>query len=485
MTKRSIYVIMAAITAITACLLMPYVSFSQTILPPDQPEQDACNALSLCGGQFTTPYSYQGVGLVNDLTTTPCGAGEDNSMWLKITVATAGQIIFKIIPIDTVDDYDFAVLNVTNVNCSQLSSSDVVRCNFNNNKSGSNKMGIVGLDPSSTLTEVQSNAYGESFLAPINGEAGQTYFIMISNFGPDATPGPSHGFTIDFTASTAVFQSNQLPALQNVVKHCSDSTVTVQLNVPVQCSSIAADGSQFYITPTIPIAGASGVNCVNGGYTSEILISFAGDAIPGPYVLNEQPSISGTTLYNLCGDSMTFTSTSTPPSVSFTVPSHVQDNYLRPDTTKCDYSAITESVLREFDSYLWNTGQTTPAIKIMNPGLYTLQVTDSNNCIGLDSINIIDSICPQYVYLPNAFTPNGDGKNDIFRPVFAGAASTFRFAVYDRWGRAVFITTTPGDGWDGTAGGRQQPAGTYVWECVYQLYQEPERMQRGTVILIR
>ena len=81
--------------------------------------------------------------------------------------------------------------------------------------------------------------------------------------------------------------------------------------------------------------------------------------------------------------------------------------------------------------------------------------------------------------------PIGDGKNDIFRPVFAGAASTFRFAVYDRWGRAVFVTSTPGAGWDGTTGGRPQPAGAYVWECVYQLYQEPERMQRGTVMLIR
>ena len=49
-------------------------------------------------------------------------------------------------------------LNVTNVNCSQLSPSDVVRCNFNNNTAGSNKMGIVGLDPSSTLTDVQSGA---------------------------------------------------------------------------------------------------------------------------------------------------------------------------------------------------------------------------------------------------------------------------------------------------------------------------------------
>jgi len=480
MTKRCIYLF---VVAITACLSFPCLSFAQTLLPPDQPEQDACNALPLCGGQFTSPYSYQGQGLVNDITTTPCGSGEDNSMWLKVTVANPGQIVFQIIPLDTSDDYDFAVLDVTNAECSNLSPSNVVRCNFNNNWPGSNAMGIVGLGDTGTMTTVVGGDTGWSFLAPINAVAGQTYLIMINNFGPDASPGPSHGFTIDFSGSTATFQSNSPSALQSIIKQCSDSTVTFQLNQPIECSSIAPDGSEFYITPYVPIASASGVNCVSDGYTSQVVVHFSAYAAPGSYVLHGQPGINGTSLVNLCGDATNFTST--PQALSFTVPPPVQDNYLSPDTTKCDYSTITEEALKAFDSYLWSTGARTLAISIMNPGLYTLQVTDSNGCMGMDSINIIDSVCPQYVYLPNAFTPNGDGKNDIFRPVFAGAASTFRFAVYDRWGRAVFVTSTPGAGWDGTTGGRQQPAGTYVWECVYQLYKEPERMQRGTVILIR
>jgi len=77
LTKQYLY---GVILAITTCLSLPYLSFSQTVLPPDQPEQDACNALPLCGGKFFTPYSYQGQGLVNDLIQTPCGDGEDNSM---------------------------------------------------------------------------------------------------------------------------------------------------------------------------------------------------------------------------------------------------------------------------------------------------------------------------------------------------------------------------------------------------------------------
>ena len=94
---------------IAACAIWPRYGFSQKVLlPPNQPEQDACHALSLCGGKFFTPYSYQGIGRVSDLTNSPCGGGEDNSMWIKITIKTAGQVAFQIIPKDTADDYDFA-----------------------------------------------------------------------------------------------------------------------------------------------------------------------------------------------------------------------------------------------------------------------------------------------------------------------------------------------------------------------------------------
>ncbi len=138
-----------------------------------------------------------------------------------------------------------------------------------------------------------------------------------------------------------------------------------------------------------------------------------------------------------------------------------------------------------FVNYLWSTGQTTPSISITSPGEYFLQVTDTNACVGLDSISIKDSTCPEYLYLPTAFTPNGDGKNDLFRPLFAGATSSFKFAIYDRWGRSVFESANPSEGWDGITGGKPQPTGVYVWICVYTLYQRPQRVQKGTVVLIR
>jgi gliding motility-associated-like protein len=467
---------------ITACLLWPRHSLSQTLLPPNQPEQDACHALSICGGRFFTPFSYQGIGRVPDLTSTPCNGGEDNSMWIKVTVATGGQVAFQIIPKDTADDYDFAVLDITNTDCSNLSPSNAVRCNFNNNNPGSNPKGIVGLSDTATQDEVQAGAYGSPWVAAINANAGQTFLIMINNFGHDDDPGPSSGFTIDFSGSTATFKDLDLPALQNIIKACSDSSVTIQFTKPVLCSSILADGSQFIISPAVSVTGASGVNCVSdSGYTLQVTVSFSGHYPVGDYTVGVKDGSNGNILLDLCGNPIELP----PVPLSFNIPPKAKTNFLTADTVKCDYSSITIGSDTSFSSYLWNSGQTSQSIGLMDPGLYTLEVTDSNACTAVASENVIDSVCPQYVFLPNAFTPNGDGKNDIFRPVFAGAVGVFRFAIYDRWGRQVFQSSSPSGGWDGTTGGNQQPAGTYVWFCQYKLYDEPERIQRGTVILIR
>jgi gliding motility-associated-like protein len=469
------------IALLATSLSLPFHGLSQILLNPNQPEQDACNAISLCGGQFFTPYSYQGQGLVSDMPTTPCGSGEDNSMWMKISIATAGTMSFKIIPKDTADDYDFAVIDATGADCSRLSPSLVVRCNFNNNELGSNPGGITGLSDTATQTSVQGGRYNWSYVKSINVQPGQTYLIMINNFGHDDNPGPSSGFTIDFTTSTATFVNNVPPTLKDIIKKCSDDSVIVRLTKPVQCSTIAPDGSNFNI-PGVTVVSAGGLNCINGnGYASEIVIRFAGHAPPGNYTVNVQYGSNGLTLLDVCNKPIPL-----PSSLPFTVPSPVVDDFLMPlDTTKCNYSTIPLKADRDFDKYQWNTGQTTSSIAVIDPGTYTLQVTDSNGCVGSESVTIKDSTCPQYVFLPSAFTPNNDGHNDLFRPKFAGAASIYKFAVYDRWGRRVFETNDPGTGWDGTTGGVEQPMGMYVWVCVYKLYEMPERMQRGTVMLVR
>src|SRR5690606_14332587 len=96
----------------------------------------------------------QGEGLGIDLAGTPCGGGEAESMWIRLEVTTPGSIVFTIAPISPEDDYDFAVIDITDVGCENMTSANVVACNFNNNNAGSNVNGVIGLNSTSTISYV-------------------------------------------------------------------------------------------------------------------------------------------------------------------------------------------------------------------------------------------------------------------------------------------------------------------------------------------
>ncbi|MBL7718468.1 MAG: gliding motility-associated C-terminal domain-containing protein, partial [Flavipsychrobacter sp.] len=88
------------------------------------------------------------------------------------------------------------------------------------------------------------------------------------------------------------------------------------------------------------------------------------------------------------------------------------------------------------------------------------------------------------VSLPNVFTPNGDGKNDIFRPITTGTHAIKRFIIVNRWGTKVFETVDEGTGWDGTYNGVDQNIDTYYYILQYKCNGKTEEL-KGDVTLIR
>jgi len=116
---------------------------------------------------------------------------------------------------------------------------------------------------------------------------------------------------------------------------------------------------------------------------------------------------------------------------------------------------------------------------------YRVLISDEQNC--LDSAFILVKIFktnPQ-IFVPTAFTPNGDGVNDLFRPIGVGIKSIEYFRVYNRWGQLVFSTTINGHGWDGTIGGKPQSTNTYVWIVKGIDYLDKPFLKKGNVTLIR
>ena len=90
---------------------------------------------------------------------------------------------------------------------------------------------------------------------------------------------------------------------------------------------------------------------------------------------------------------------------------------------------------------------------------------------------------PTY-YVPNAFSPNGDGLNDIFRPIPVGISNTQYFRIFNRYGETVFQTNQWLKGWDGTYNGADQPMGVYIYKIEGTTGGEPFQTN-GNVTLMR
>jgi gliding motility-associated-like protein len=116
---------------------------------------------------------------------------------------------------------------------------------------------------------------------------------------------------------------------------------------------------------------------------------------------------------------------------------------------------------------------------------YRVLIFNQPNCTDSAFITVrIFKSAPQ-IFVPTAFTPNGDGKNDIFRPVAAGIAKFEYFRVFNRWGQLVFSAQNDREGWDGKIQGKEQPSGTFVWLVKGVDYLGKPFFAKGTVMLIR
>ncbi len=130
------------------------------------------------------------------------------------------------------------------------------------------------------------------------------------------------------------------------------------------------------------------------------------------------------------------------------------------------------------------TNDTFEAIGYVQPNRYTLRITDSIGCIGEDTLTIAGEGCCQ-VLLPTAFSPNGDTKNDFFRPITGGQHTSFDLRVYNRWGAVVFQTGDQYTWWDGTYQGKPQDLGVYFWRLKYRCGNGNYEERQGEVTLVR
>ena len=155
---------------------------------------------------------------------------------------------------------------------------------------------------------------------------------------------------------------------------------------------------------------------------------------------------------------------------------------LGPDTVLCDGKILKLSAEVPYCDYLWQDGSTQPIYIVRGSGTYSVEV--SNRCFShWDAMNVDYEHCAQELYLPNAFTPNDDGKNPVFLPIFSypDEIEEYRMEIYNRWGGLLFRTEEPTFGWDGA----NAMDGVYVVLVQYKFRHGKPKTVKGSVTLIR
>ncbi|MHA4811814.1 T9SS type B sorting domain-containing protein [Flavitalea flava] len=155
------------------------------------------------------------------------------------------------------------------------------------------------------------------------------------------------------------------------------------------------------------------------------------------------------------------------------------------DTILCNGEKFWLEVKGNADTYAWQDSTRSASYQVSQTGTYT--VVAQNGCRKDTLTTKVTMVsCACQLLLPNAFTPDGNGINDSFRPLHACEMSGFQMAIYDRFGNRVFQTSDTDKGWDGSFNGRKVPPGTFIWMVHYiNTSTKQPVFRKGSVLVIR
>jgi gliding motility-associated-like protein len=158
--------------------------------------------------------------------------------------------------------------------------------------------------------------------------------------------------------------------------------------------------------------------------------------------------------------------------------------YLPDDTVVCEGNFALLDAGNPGAEYFWSTGEATQQIQVDRPGLYWVEIR--NRCsVTVDSARLVFVREDAGGFVPNVFTPNGDGINDRFE-LYVRNTPAYRLIVANRWGNTLFTSRNPFEYWDGrTNSGEQVPAGVYYWAVSATDCRGNPVRYRGTISLLR
>jgi len=143
---------------------------------------------------------------------------------------------------------------------------------------------------------------------------------------------------------------------------------------------------------------------------------------------------------------------------------------MRSDTTVCVAINPVLDGGDDMERYNWNTGEMSQTILAMNEGLYWVRILSKNGCFSQDSVYITKDpdLYPNIAYMPNVFSPNNNGLNDVFPDnKFHDVGVSYSVKLYNRWGEKLADYTTTEANWDGNINGEPAADGVYAYRITY------------------
>ena len=160
------------------------------------------------------------------------------------------------------------------------------------------------------------------------------------------------------------------------------------------------------------------------------------------------------------------------------------------DTSMCPYDIISLKAPAGYTVYQWNDGSSDSELSVTGGGIYSVKAIANTDIAIVETYKVAtdSSLCNCNMILPNAFTPNNDGRNDTYGPLFTSgcAISRYAFSIYNRWGQRVFYTENPYARWDGTFENKLADLDVYKFYLIYSTNPNyPEHVRKGDVTLVR
>ena len=232
----------------------------------------------------------------------PCTDGAQysdiNPFWYKFTCFSGGTLGFLITPKTSSDDYDWQIFDVTghDPNDVYTQSGLFVSGNWSSRSDatgaqGSNNGSINCAGPTYPNTNAMPTLI-----------QGHNYLLLVSHF----TNSNQSGYSLVFSGGTASITDSTAPALKAVSPVCYGSTIWISLNKKMKCSSLAADGSDFTVSPLpagVKVTGASSGSCSSGFDLDSVQLTLSGPLTPGvTYSVTAATGSDGNTLLDNCGN---------------------------------------------------------------------------------------------------------------------------------------------------------------------------------------